>query len=153
MGIYVQSPIPPRILAELLEENWSDMQGNLPRPNIILVNDPEWAPTQDVESEDVLFISTDTRGETETLRNAWAYRDIKFDVLVEIKTMEGRQRLFDLIATVRKLIHTNTHNSSTTHYQVLRYGGATELAQSESNIWSGTVRVSFESSGVILDVV
>ena len=128
-------------------------EGHVPTPDIFEVNDPDEEPRRDIQTTDLIKISLDTPGEKETLRNAWSYKDQRYDCLLEVETIHSRQRLFDIFMIVRGLIHTNKHASSITGFQVLRFNGASELTQEQKNYWTGMIRCSFESAGVILDEI
>ena len=77
MASYTAEPIPGLIFKTLLDENWDELEGNIPKPRIIeLISDE--ALRQEFRKKDVIAVRSDFGGEVETLRNAWEYKDIKF---------------------------------------------------------------------------
>ena len=153
MGTYTAQVIPSKILKDLLENNWDTLQGNVPIPEIIEVNVPEEEYRKEVSEKGLIAIRADVGGERETLRNAWAYKDIKWEILLDLWVTKNRQRLYDLLYVVRGICHSNLHNSSVTQFQVLRYLSFVELTTEFTNIWRGTIRVSLESAGIPLDKI
>ena len=152
MAIYTAQIMPPQKLKNLLEDFWSTLEGHVPIPNIVVINSDEEL-RQLIGRKDLLAIRTDSGGEKETLRNAWAYKDVRWDVLIEIWTMENRQRLYDILLVIRGICHSKVHSSSETGFQVLKYVGFVELTTDLKNVWVGNIRVSLESSGVALDTI
>jgi len=149
--IYVPEQIPPDITQTLLDTYWNDMNGRVPKPILLILNTGQEPPVETVGDNDYILISTDAGGEEEKLRDAWAYKDIKFTVMLEIATMINRQRLYDLKKIIRGIIHTNIHNQTVTGFHIIRYNGFREIVVDTQNIWKGIVTCSFESNGIILD--
>lgn len=149
--VYTPEPVPPDIIKELLDDNWDDLNGQVPKPELWVLNVPEEAPIETIGNKDYILISTDAGGEEERLRDAWCVKDVKFSVMLEIATMINRQRLYDIKKIIRGIIHNNIHNQTDTQYHVIRYVGFREIVADTQGAWKGIVTMTFESTCVPID--
>lgn len=150
---YVAEPVPPDIIKELLDVHWDDLNGQVPRPVVLILNTGDEPPIEVVGNEDYIVVSCDSGGEEEHLRDAWCVKDVKFSVLLELATMVNRQRLYDIKKIVRGIIHGNIHNQTSTHFHIIRYLGFRELVVDNQNVWKGMINMTFESNCVPIDTL
>ena len=151
---YVAESVPSTELKTALDTYWENRDGQLPKPKIMEHNvDPDnvgqiiigWNPSRN----DYVIIRSDVAGEREKLRGIGAsYKDRTFDVLVDLYTVVSKQRLHDMKAEIRRIIHKRIHDFS---WDLVIYQGFTENAQANLNFHSGSVRVRFQSDREILD--
>lgn len=153
MTVYVAEPVPPDIMKDLLDKEWDDLNGQVPKPQLLVLNTGDEPPVEVVGDDDYILISTDAGGEEEKLRDAWCVKDMKHTVLLELSTMQNRQRLYDIKKIVRGIIHGNIHNQTDTHFHIIRYLGFRELVVDSQNVWKGLVTMTFESNCVPIDTL
>lgn len=150
---YVAEPVPSTLILNMFEQKWDNHSGNVPKPKIIESNTRPENTLEiplGIKEQSVIIIRPDVVGEQETLRDLGAmYKDVKFDVLVEIHSIVNRQRLYDLKAEVRRIIHANMHNFE--GYDICYYRSFSDLGQANLNYWQGIIRVQFMSNKVLLD--
>lgn len=154
MTTYSAEPCPPEILKSVLEDNWQNYGGIIPKPTIVEINVPEEQQIRyNFQNNDHVFIRIDPGlGEAATPRDTWVYWDIKYSIIIDILTAKSRQRLYDLKQEIRRILIYKMHDIDVNKYQVLKYSGFNELPQESVKIWKGIIRVSFESGAVYKEV-
>ena len=141
---YSAEPIPPEIIHTMLDAQWQTYTGSIPEPTWVVVNSGTQAPRVDLVPGDAVVIRLGIPGETETLRDFWAYLDRTNLVELELHTQVSRQRLYDLKQEIRRIIHSQMH--SLTDYQVVRYRDFQEITQEQLNVWQGRITISLENN-------
>lgn len=153
MADYTAESIPSESLKEMLDDNWQNYGGEVPKPEIVEVNIPdEYQYKYNFQAKDYIFIQTDVTGEEAVARDTYRYWDFKFNLMVHIYTSKSRQRLYDIKKEIRRIVIYKMHDSSNTGYQLVRYGNFVELPQESVKVWKGQVRISYESAGVSFSV-
>ena len=147
--------IPSNIFYDLLDSQWN--ASNVPKPSIYR---REEIPQEVVDIDgtmgvgsDVLLVYLDIVGVAEKYRGNWTYKDMKatvsIDILVGYSPLSydvAHQRLYDLVAEIRRISYANRHNVSP--YHLCRYIGFSPTMEEKYGVWSGKCRVSIESEGV-----
>lgn len=137
--------LPANVIATMLKDQWDE--GNVKMPEIIEVNVPSNAVLRyDLNLGDVIFVRSDPTSVVYSYRCAYNYYDKRSIVAAEIHTKDSRQRLYDVMAEVRRVCEVNTH--AVTGYQLLRFMNFTEFTTEELNIWRGSLTMNMESAGV-----
>ena len=85
----------------------------------------------------------------ETPIGNWKYGNRRYTLEIEVYTLHGRQRLYDLMREVRRICHARKH--ALTNFQRQQFENFTELTQEQANIWAGTISVNLENSAVLLE--
>tara|TARA_Y100000310_G_C20274199_1_gene619447 strand:+ start:152 stop:622 length:471 start_codon:yes stop_codon:yes gene_type:complete len=85
----------------------------------------------------------------ETPVGNWKYGNRSYNIEIEIHTNENRQRLYNLMREVRRIVH--ARRSSLTNFHRIRFGSFQELTQEQANVWTGTVSITLENSMVLLE--
>jgi hypothetical protein len=68
---------------------------------------------------------------------------------MELYTLNGRQRLFDLMGEVRRICHARRH--SLTNFQRIQFLSFNEEVGEQARIWTGTLQIQLENNGVLLE--
>ena len=68
---------------------------------------------------------------------------------LELYTRSGRQRLYDLMAEIRRLCHNRMH--SLTNFQRQQFINFEEETQEHANVWMGTVNIELVNNAVLLE--
>ena len=148
---YSAEPIPSATVKSMLDGNWNEYSGQIPKPTLIDVNEGEIAIRFDLNRlQSCIIIRIDISGETETLRGSgWNYLDRVQVVELMLYTKISRQRLYDILQEIRRVCHNQMHEL--TSYQVVRYRGFTELTNEQQNVWQGRVTLSLENNRLVTD--
>ena len=79
----------------------------------------------------------------------WKYGNKVYNVEVELNTRQGRQRLYDLMAEVRRICHARRH--SMTQFQRLQFVDFSEDIQENVNLWTGRCNIQMVNQMVLLE--
>ena len=85
----------------------------------------------------------------ETPIGNWKYVRREYNVELELYTRHGRQRLYDLMAEVRRVCHARRH--SFTNYQRLQFMSFTEEIDEQANVWQGNIGIQFINEGILAE--
>ena len=77
------------------------------------------------------------------------YGNRSYSVELEVYTLNGRQRLYDLMLEIRRLCHSRRH--SLTNFQRIMFQNFNEEVGEQANIWTGTIDILLENNGVLLE--
>ena len=72
-----------------------------------------------------------------------------YNIEVEMNTRQGRQRLYDLMAEVRRICHKQRH--AMTQFQRLQFIDFSEDIQEQVNLWTGRCNVQLVNQMVLLE--
>jgi len=133
----------------MLSTEWDTYSGSIPEPTFVDVNvDTDAAiGRHNFQAVDLVLIQPDVTGEQATPRDTFRYWDFKYNLILTIITISGRQRLHDIKQEIRRILIYKMHDITNNSYQLVRYGGFTELVQEELRMWKGQIRVTFEDVG------
>tara|TARA_R110002020_G_scaffold129310_2_gene289605 strand:- start:433 stop:867 length:435 start_codon:yes stop_codon:yes gene_type:complete len=79
----------------------------------------------------------------------WKYGNRTYSIELELYTRSGRQRLYDLMAEIRRLCHNRRH--ALTNFQRQQFMGFEEETQEHANVWMGTVEIELVNNAVLLE--
>ena len=85
----------------------------------------------------------------ETPVGNWKYVNRAYNVTVSIQTRVSRQRLYDLMAEVRRLCHTRRH--SLTNFQRIQFQSFNEGVGEQANVWVGDAAISLINEGILAE--
>tara|TARA_R110002020_G_scaffold474125_2_gene704697 strand:+ start:370 stop:810 length:441 start_codon:yes stop_codon:yes gene_type:complete len=135
------------VLAEF-DAQWD--ANNVVEPRFIEVTGATNDPLRfDLNVKDVIVGRPGNPAFSEQPIGNWKYGNRLYTVELEISTNKDRQRLYDLIAEVRKLCHARMH--SLTSFQRIMFATFQELAQENVNVWTGIVVIELENNGILLE--
>ena len=86
---------------------------------------------------------------TETPIGNRKYGNRVYNIELELYTLTSRQRLYNLMREIRKLVHARMH--SLTNFQRQTFQNFTEEVAEQANIWTGTITIQLENNGVLLE--
>ena len=145
--------MPSAVIASMLDTQWN--AANVPEPTIVDVNaSPNLMASINLRSgtsgpADYLVIRNDTPGFQETPIGNWTYGHRISRVVIDVATMVNRQRLWDLVAEIRRIFHNRMHQL--TQYQRIQFKIFNESTNNRLNEWWGRVQVELVNSAVLLD--
>ena len=147
---YTKESVPEETLKELLETYWTDFE-KIPQPNIIIKNDSTDPFSRvDLHTGDYLVIKSESPEEVRYRGNI-TYYDRIYQLTMEFRTMQDRQRIRDAWYVVKAIVFTNKHNFS--GYQLIRIHSYQESVETELNIWRFIVRLQVEAHGVLAESI
>ena len=140
---------PLETMRSLLESNWVSYQ-EIPKPSIIIANDPEEPISRiDLNFGDYMVI-TSPSAEQVRYRGNVSYIDRIFPIMITCYTKESRQRMRNMYKEVRAicLIHKHTFP----HWHFIRLlSGTREYFNTDLNLWRGEIQLQVESHGVLAE--
>jgi len=146
--VYVQEKLPPELMQTLLQTNWAAYR-NMPKPDIIVANDPDDARARfDLTNNDVITIIT-SGPEVIKYRGNVHYYDKAYPILLELWTRVDRQRVRDMWKQVKGIVF--DHLFAIDGYQIIKIQSYTEMVNDALNIWRAQVKLSIEAAGVCID--
>ena len=72
-----------------------------------------------------------------------------YNITLEIYTQESRQRLYDVMAEIRRICHARIH--SLTNFQRIQFMDFNEQTNAQANVWVGTVSVQLVNNAIALE--
>ena len=85
----------------------------------------------------------------ETPIGNWKYGNRTYNIEIELFTLSGRQRLFNLMQEIRRICHARIH--SLTNFQRQQFISFSEETGEQVNVWTGTVEIFLENNAVLLE--
>jgi hypothetical protein len=129
---YGNEPVPDEIIRDLLVDQWLPAEA-APRPLIIVKNDIKQV---DMKRSDAVVVSVDHYG-AEFVGHRHEFLNIEVPVLIELHTAVSRQRLWNLMAEVRRIILKNI--LSVRPYQSNYFDGFKPDYEGRAGYYSGTM--------------
>ena len=135
-------PVPPEIIRDLIRFAWIAAE-RLPKPEIHVMNDITMAGEQmHLDRADYIIIG-EVRQDEKQRGYGYTYKDIDVTVPIELHTKNSRQRLYDMMAEVRRIVY--TYQRAIRPYQQLYYDNFTESAVGQHLYWRGTSTIRLTS--------
>ena len=142
-------PEPIPVTDVLSELDTQCNSSNVTEPQIIEMNGPS-APTRvDLNRGDILIGQPGSPTFNEVPIGNWNYVNRTYGVILEITTKTSRQRLYDLMAEIRRICHARRHNM--TNFQRLQFLDFTESVDEQINMWTGVVQIQVVNTNVLAE--
>ena len=140
-------PIPIDDIMTDINSQWD--AGNVTKPTLTTVNGANQPFRFDLNVGDHLIGRTGSPALVETPIGNRKYGNRVFNIEIELYTLTSRQRLYNLMREVRKIIHARMH--SLTNFQRQTFQDFSEEVSEQANIWTGTISIQLENNGVLLE--
>jgi len=135
-------PVPPEIVRDLIRSAWIAVD-RLPKPEIHVMNDITMAGEQmHLDRADYIIIG-EVRADEKQRGYSYTFKDVDVVVPIEIHTKNSRQRLYDLMAEVRRIVY--TYKQAIRPYQQIYYDTFQESAVGQHLYWRGTTTIRLTS--------
>ena len=72
-----------------------------------------------------------------------------YNITLEIYTQDSRQRLYNVMAEIRRICHSRIH--SLTNFQRIQFMDFNEQTNAQANVWVGTVSVQLVNNAITLE--
>jgi len=136
-------PVAVEIFRDLLRDQWrTSIQ--LPQPEIHVLNDVEY-PEQGHMRSDWIIISMSSMDEQQR-GYRYEFKDFEIPIQFEIHTIQSRQRLYNLMAEVRRIIYKN--HIVVRPYQMVYWDSFEEDSDGMHRYWKGMCNIRATSEGV-----
>jgi len=140
-------PIPIDDVFTDLDSQWN--ASNVTKPSFIRVNAANQPIRFDLNVGDHLIGRTGSPAMEETPIGNWKYGNRTYNIEIELFTLSGRQRLFNLMQEIRRICHARIH--SLTNFQRQQFTSFSEETGEQVNVWTGTVEINLENNAVLLE--
>ena len=141
-------PLPVKDLLAEFDAQWN--ASNVVEPRFIEVTGSTSDPLRfDLNVKDVIVGRPGNPAFSEQPIGNWKYGNRLYAVELEISTNKDRQRLYNIIAEIRRLCHARMH--SLTSFQRIMFATFQEMTQQNVNVWTGLVVVQLENNGILLE--
>ena len=136
-------PIPVDEFVALLNSHWN--ASNVAKPVLTQRNSGTTARI-DLNRGDYCIGVPGTPTLDETPIGNWSYVNRVYSVGIELSTRVSRQRLYDLIAEVRRICHAKRHDM--TNFQRVQFVSFNESVDDSLNIWQATCDISLTNESI-----
>ena len=140
-------PIPIDSIMTDLNGQWN--VSNVTKPSLITVNAAGQPLRFDLNVGDHLIGRTGSPALEEEPIGNWKYGNRTYNIEIELFTLNGRQRLYDLMREIRRVCHDRKH--SLTNFQRQQFMGFSEETSEQVNIHTGTIEIKLENNAVLLE--
>ena len=138
-------PIPVDILLADLDSQWNS--SNVTEPIFIEVTGANEPARFNLNRGDFVIGSPGSPAFLETPIGNWKYVRRQYNIELAIHTRSSRQRLYDIMAEIRRICHARRH--SFTQFQRVQFQQFTEDIGDQVNVWMGNVTIQFVNEDFI----
>lgn len=152
---YSNETIPSFAIYKILEQNWEENSGATPKPRLFEVGEPGMPLRIDMGSflqtgrRDLIIIRPVSPTMDEVPIGNWTYANRKTRLNLEIYSRESKQRLYNIFAEVRRIIHLKMH--STVGYQRIQFVAFNETTEESLNFWVGEAVLECINNAVLME--
>jgi len=139
-------PIAVTDVLALLNAQWN--ASNVTKPVLLELNNGSTTRI-DLNRGDYAVGSAGTPTLDETPLGNWSYVNRTYAVNIELTTRVSRQRLYDLMAEVRRICHAKRHDM--TNFQRVAFAGFSESTDDTLNIWAGSCDIQLSNDNIIAE--
>tara|TARA_R110000824_G_scaffold401764_1_gene615216 strand:- start:27618 stop:28049 length:432 start_codon:yes stop_codon:yes gene_type:complete len=139
-------PIPVAEFIALLNTHWS--ASNVTKP-VLSERNNGTSERIDLNRGDYCIGSPGSPTLDEEPIGNWTYVNRTYTVSIELTTKVSRQRLYDLVAEVRRVCHSKLHNM--TNFQRVQFSSFNESVDDALHIWQGTCDIQLTNANIIAE--
>ena len=140
-------PIPIDAIMTDLDGQWN--ASNVTKPSLITVNSTNQPIRFDLNVADQVVGRTGNPAMEEEPIGNWKYGNRTYNIALELWTLNGRQRLYDLMLEIRRICHDRKH--SLTNFQRQQFITFSEEVSEQVHMWTGSVEIKLENNAVLLE--
>ena len=140
-------PLPITTILTDLDAQWNG--SNVTEPAFIEVNAANEPIRFDLNVGDQVIGRAGSPAFDEEPIGNWKYGNRKYNIELELFTNISRQRLYDIMAEIRRLCHARMH--SLTNFQRQEFMSFSEETSEQINIWTGTIDIQLVNNAVLLE--
>jgi len=140
-------PVPVTDVLAELDANWN--ASNVTKPVLVEMAGTDAITRLDLNRGDYVIARPGSPTLEEIPLGNWKYINRTYNVTIELQTRVSRQRLYDLMAEIRKVCHVRRH--SMTSFQRLQFINFNEEVGEQVNVWMGTIEVQVVNENVLAE--
>jgi hypothetical protein len=140
-------PIPIDAIMTDLNGQWN--ASNVVKPALITVNAANQPIRFDLNAGDHVVGRTGSPSMEEEPIGNWKYGNRTYNIALELWTLAGRQRLYDLMLEIRRICHDRRHSLSS--FQRQQFMTFSEETSEQVNMWTGSIEIKLENNAVLLE--
>jgi len=141
-------PIPVDILLSDLDSQWN--ASNVLEPIFIEVTGADDPSYFNLRRGDYIIGKPGSPAFLETPIGNWKYVRREYNIELALHTKESRQRLYDIMAEVRRICHARRHSFAA--FQRVQFQQFTEDVTEEVNVWMGNITIQFVNEDVLAEI-
>ena len=146
-GVLVPEPIPvPHAITEL-NTQWNS--SNVAEPTFIEMMGATDPARYNLNTADHIIGRPGNPALVETPIGNWNYVRRQYNIELELLTRQSRQRLYDIMAEIRRICHSRRH--SFTSFQRIQFLQFTEAVGENTNVWTGTIDIQFVNEDILAE--
>ena len=144
-------PLPANDVLNILDATWvfGKVAGTSKKPGFIEVTGAGDPLRIDLNVNDQIVGKVGTPALEEQPIGNYKYGNRTYLVELEVYTLANRQRLYDIMREIRRIIHVKVHGL--TNFQRIRFVSFSELTQEQVNLWTGVITIQLENRAVLLE--
>jgi|TARA_R110000751_G_scaffold16865_4_gene52884 hypothetical protein len=147
-NVYAPEPIPAQEVKELLNTYWDvTTTGKIPNPTYVVVTGASQEIRHDLTKGDLLVVRAGNWRE-EIIGN-YTYGNRYYEVFLEVFTLNQRQRLYDIMQEVKRVVHSKKHSMD--NYQRIAFTDFEDKTDDTFNVWEGRISLELQNAGVLLE--
>ena len=140
-------PVPIDDIIADLDGQWN--ASNVVKPSLITVNSANQPLRFDLNVGDHVVGRTGNPAFEEEPIGNWKYGNRTYNISLELWTLSGRQRLYDLMREIRRICHDRKH--ALTDFQRQQFVSFSEEVSEQVNMWTGSIDIKLENNAVLLE--
>ena len=140
-------PVPIDDIITDLNGQWN--ASNVVKPSLITVNSANQPLRFDLNVGDHVIGRTGNPAFEEEPIGNWKYGNRTYNISLELWTLSGRQRLYDLMREIRRICHDRKH--ALTDFQRQQFMSFSEEVSEQVNMWTGSIDIKLENNAVLLE--
>jgi len=140
-------PVPVTDVLEELDTNWS--ASNVTKPQLVEMAGTDAITRLDLNRGDYVIARPGSPTLEEIPIGNWKYINRTYNITIELQTRNSRQRLYDLMAEIRKICHVRRH--SMTSFQRLQFINFNEEVGEQVNVWLGTIELQVVNENILAE--
>ena len=149
-------PLPSKVIIQELDANtgWDAVGTGITKPTLIEVEgtgtDNDRDPVRyDLNRGDVIVVRPGSPSFEEEPIGNWIYGNRAYNIIVQVYTRENRQRLYDIMAEIRRICHARIHSLAA--FQRVQFQNFTEETNESVHLWQGTINIQLLNQMVVLE--
>ena len=144
-------PMPANDVLNMLDTTWvyGKVAGTTKKPGFIEVTGTGDPLRIDLNVNDQIVGKVGTPALEEQPIGNYKYGNRTYSVELEVYTLADRQRLYNIMREIRRIIHVQVHGL--TNFQRVRFVSFSELTQEQVNLWTGVISIQLENRAVLLE--
>ena len=140
-------PVPVTDVLAELNTNWN--ASNVVKPVLVEMAGTDSITRIDLNRGDYVIARPGSPTLEEIPLGNWKYINRTYNITIELQTKNSRQRLYDLMAEIRKICHVRRH--SMTSFQRLQFINFNEEGGEQVNIWVGTIELQVVNENILAE--